>query len=138
MKIAASLLIGLIPFAVVAQTNAPTTTTTTTTTSKAASGTTTGAATGATTGATASAGTTTGADAANTVEGPVAKVVAKKKEIYVQGPDKKHEFYFKPNTELTKGGQPAQFSDLKEGTKVRVTFVKVGKRQDPVKVEIMQ
>lgn len=73
-----------------------------------------------------------------TVEGPVAKVVAKKKEIYVQGADKKYEFYFKPTTELVKGGSPVDFSTLAEGTKVRVTYVKVGKRTDPVKVEVLQ
>ncbi len=73
-----------------------------------------------------------------TVEGPIAKVVARKKEIYVQGPDKKHEFYFKKDTQLTQGGQPAEFSVLKEGQKVRVTYKLVGKRQDPLKVEILQ
>lgn len=78
------------------------------------------------------------AQATESVEGPIAKVVAKKKEIYVQGADKKHEFYFKANTQLLQNGQPADFSVLKEGMKVRVDYVKVGKRTDPVKVEILQ
>lgn len=73
-----------------------------------------------------------------TVEGPIAKLVAKKKEIYVQGPEKTHEFYFKPTTTLMKDGQNVDFSTLAEGMKVRVTYVMVGKRTDPVKVEVIQ
>jgi hypothetical protein len=72
------------------------------------------------------------------VEGPIAKVVTRKREIYVQGQDKKYEFYFRTNTQLLKDGQPVDFSVLTEGTKVRVSYVKVGKRTDPVKVEILQ
>ena len=74
------------------------------------------------------------------IEGPVVKVVPAKKEIYVQASatNKKHEFYFKPDTTLTQGGQPADFSVLKEGTRVRVTYKTVGKREEPVKVEIVQ
>lgn len=89
----------------------------------------------------APAAATTGAASADksvTVEGPIAKVVARKKEIYVQGADKKYEFYFTPTTELTKAGQAVDFATLTEGMKVRVTAAKVGKRLDPVKVEILQ
>jgi hypothetical protein len=92
----------------------------------------------ATTTGTATAPKATTDTATKTVEGAIAKVVARKKEIYVQGPDKKHEFYFKPTTELTQNGQTTAFETLKEGQKVRVTYVTVGKRTDPVKVEILQ
>lgn len=111
-----------------------TTTTTTTTTAPAATD---GAAAATTTGTAAAPAATTDA-VTKTVEGAIAKVVARKKEIYVQGPDKKHEFYFKPTTELTQNGQTTAFETLKEGQKVRVTYVTVGKRTDPVKVEILQ
>ena len=117
-----------------ATTTTKSTTTTTTTTAPTANE---AAAAAATTGTAAAPAATTEA-ATKTVEGAIAKVVAKKKEIYVQGPDKKHEFYFKPNTELTQNGQTTAFDTLKEGQKVRVTYVTVGKRTDPVKVEILQ
>lgn len=72
-----------------------------------------------------------------TVEGTVSKVVPEKKEIYVLAEGKKHEFYFKENTELLQNGAPAEFSALKVDQKVKVGAKKVGKRLDPVKVEIL-
>jgi curli biogenesis system outer membrane secretion channel CsgG len=72
-----------------------------------------------------------------TVEGPIAKVVARKKEIYVQGADKKYEFYFTPKTEIVKDGKTAEFSVLTEGAKVRVSYGMKGKRLDPLKVEVL-
>ena len=72
------------------------------------------------------------------VEGPIAKVVTRKTEIYVQGPDRKHEFYFKPFTQLLEDGKPAEFSKLLAGMKVKVSYKMVGKREEPVKVEILK
>jgi hypothetical protein len=73
-----------------------------------------------------------------TVEGTVSKVVPAKKEIYVLADGKKHEFYFKDNTELLQNGEPAEFSALKVDQKVKVEAKKVGRRFDPLKVEILQ
>lgn len=72
-----------------------------------------------------------------TVEGTISKVVPAKKEIYVMAEGKKHEFYFKDNTELLQNGAPAAFEVLKVDQKVKVEAKKVGKRLDPVKVEIL-
>ena len=71
------------------------------------------------------------------VEGTISKIVPAKKEIYVMVDGKKHEFYFKENTELLQNGAPAEFSALKVDQKVKVDAKKVGKRLDPVKVEIL-
>jgi hypothetical protein len=71
------------------------------------------------------------------IEGTVVKVVAKKKEIYVKdAAGKKHEFYFTDKTTLTSAGAPAEFSTLKEGSNVKVSAEKHGKRLKPVAVEI--
>ena len=72
-----------------------------------------------------------------TVEGTISKVVPAKKEIYVMAEGKKHEFYFQENTELIHNGTPAKFEALKVDQKVKVDVKKVGKRLDPVKVEIL-
>lgn len=72
-----------------------------------------------------------------TVEGTVSKVVPEKKEIYVMADGKKHEFYFKENTQLLQNGAAADFNVLKVDQKVKVEAKKVGKRLDPVKVEIL-
>ncbi|CAN5506119.1 hypothetical protein BH10BDE1_BH10BDE1_12990 [soil metagenome] len=72
-----------------------------------------------------------------TIEGAVAKVVPDKKEIYVLSDGKRHEFYFTPKTEIVKGGQPVAFELLKVSGKVKVTADKIGKRLDPIKVELL-
>jgi len=71
------------------------------------------------------------------IEGSVVKVVAKKKEIYVKDASgKKHEFYFTDATTLTSAGAPADFSALKEGSNVKVSAEKHGRRLTPIAVEI--
>lgn len=89
-------------------------------------------------------------------EGKVTEKDDSPKEIYVQteaageGKGKKHEFYLKDFTVITslKGqqgqalpeGKPlaASFEDIQKGTKVRVTAKKVGRRLDPLKIEILE
>ncbi len=72
-----------------------------------------------------------------TVEGTIDKVVPEKTEIYVLADGKKHEFYFSEKTEIVKAGQPVAFDTLKKAGKVKVTADKVGKRYDPLKVELL-
>lgn len=72
-----------------------------------------------------------------TVEGTIDKVVPEKTEIYVLADGKKHEFYFSEKTEIVRAGQPAAFDTLKKSGKVKVTADKVGKRYDPLKVELL-
>lgn len=72
-----------------------------------------------------------------TVEGEIEKVVPEKREIYVLADGKKNEFYFTAKTEILKGGQGITFETLKKGQKVKVTADKVGKRLDPLKVELI-
>lgn len=74
------------------------------------------------------------------IEGNIAKIVEKKREIYVQSKadGKKHEYYFNDQTQISKGGKPAQFSDLKVDQHVKVTAEKKGKRLDPQQVEILE
>lgn len=72
-----------------------------------------------------------------TVEGTIDKIVPEKTEIYVLSEGKKHEFYFSEKTEIVKAGQPVAFSTLKKSDKVKVTADKVGKRYDPLKVELV-
>lgn len=72
-----------------------------------------------------------------TIEGSIAKIVAQKKEIYVQGKEKQYEFYFTPSTTLSKEGQTVDFATLTAGLHVRVTALKVGQRLDPTHVEIL-
>lgn len=73
-----------------------------------------------------------------TIEGKISKIVPSEKEIYVVAEGKKHEFYFKPTTELMfANGTPAAFTDLKMDQNVKVSAKKVGKKLDPVKVEIL-
>lgn len=78
--------------------------------------------------------------ATTVVEGKIAKIVESKTEIYVSesSSGKKHEYYFNKDTQILKGGQPAEFSQLKVGQPVRVTAEKTGKRLDPKKVEILE
>lgn len=72
-----------------------------------------------------------------TYMGTVDEVEADKTEIYVKTDDNKTlELYFTEETELTKNGAPADFSELSEGDKVEVTVEKVGKRLDPITVKL--
>ena len=73
-----------------------------------------------------------------TIEGVVDKVVPEKTEIYVLADGKRHEFYFNEKTELTQSGQKVAFAFLKKSQKVKVTADKVGKRLDPIKVELLE
>jgi hypothetical protein len=73
-----------------------------------------------------------------TIEGLVDKVVPEKTEIYVLADGKRHEFYFTDKTELTQAGQKVAFTVLKKSQKVKVTADKVGKRLDPLKVEVLE
>lgn len=74
-----------------------------------------------------------------TYRGTVDKVEPEKTEIYVNTEnDKRLELYFTEQTELTKNGMTADFSELEKGTKVEVTVEKVGKRLDPVAVKILE
>lgn len=73
-----------------------------------------------------------------TIEGVVDKVVPEKTEIYVLADGKRHEFYFNEKTEVTQSGQKVAFAVLKKAQKVKVTADKVGKRLDPIKVELLE
>ncbi len=73
-----------------------------------------------------------------TIEGVVDKVVPEKSEIYVLADGKRHEFYFNDKTEVTRAGQKVTFAVFKKAQKVKVTADKVGKRLDPIKVELLE
>ncbi len=73
-----------------------------------------------------------------TIEGVVDKVVPEKTEIYVLADGKRHELYFSDKTEVTQAGQKVTFAVLKKSQKVKVTADKVGKRLDPIKVELLE
>jgi hypothetical protein len=72
-----------------------------------------------------------------TMEGKITKVETDEKEIYVLVDGKKHELHFKENTELLQNGAPAAYSALKVDQKVKIDAKKVGKRLDPVRIEIL-
>jgi phosphoenolpyruvate-protein kinase (PTS system EI component) len=76
--------------------------------------------------------------AAVTLEGVIDKVVPEKTEIYVLADGKRHELYFNEKTEVTQAGQKVAFAILKKSQKVKVTADKVGKRLDPIKVEVLE
>lgn len=74
-----------------------------------------------------------------TYEGVIAKVVPDEEEIYVTLDNgKKIELYFKENTVLMRDTLEVPFSELAVDQKVVVEVEKVGKRLDPVKVEIIE
>ncbi len=74
-----------------------------------------------------------------TYTGTVDEVEAEKSEIYVKtDDDQKLELYFIDETELTKNGEAVEFSALEKGQKVEVEVKKVGKRLDPLKVDIKE
>ncbi len=71
------------------------------------------------------------------VEGRISEMVPSKKEIYVRNDEGKYEFYFSSRTTITEELSPRSYSDLSEGQRVRVTSRVVGKRLDPLNVEIL-
>lgn len=74
-----------------------------------------------------------------TYTGTVDEVEAEKSEIYVKTDDGKTlELYFTDETELTKMGETVEFSALEEDQKVEVEVKKVGKRLDPLTVDIKE
>lgn len=74
-----------------------------------------------------------------TYEGVVAKVVPEEEEIYVNLDDgKKIELYFKENTLLMRDTLEVPFSELAVDQRISVEVLKVGKRLDPIKVEIIE
>ena len=74
-----------------------------------------------------------------TYQGKIKEVEVEKSEIYVGTADGKTlELYFTDKTKLTRNGAPVDFSALKEGQKVVVEIEKVGKRLDPLSVQITE
>lgn len=73
-----------------------------------------------------------------TYEGTIKKVNPDESEIYVDSDGKELELYFIEETKLTKAGEPAEFSALEKGQTVKVEVKKVGKRLDPLSVEIVE
>jgi len=74
-----------------------------------------------------------------TYTGTVDEVEAAKTEIYVKTDDGKTlELYFTEETSLSRAGETVDFSVLEEGMAVEVEVEKVGKRLDPISVEIME
>jgi|SRR5699024_1950449 len=84
-------------------------------------------------------GESTDAVESGTYEGTIQEVVPAESEIYVETPDGKTlELYFIEETELTMDGSTVPFDSLETDQKVRVKVKKVGKRLDPLSVEILQ
>ena len=74
-----------------------------------------------------------------TYTGTINKVEPDKREIYVNtDQDKTLELYFTDETKLMRQGNTVAFAELQKGQKVRVTVERVGKRLDPIAVEIME
>ena len=73
-----------------------------------------------------------------TYEGTIKEVNPEEREIYVDSNGKELELYFIDETKLTKGGETAEFSALEKGQKVKVEVKKVGKRLDPLSVQIVE
>ncbi len=78
--------------------------------------------------------------ATGTYKGTAHKVDPGEKEIYVKTDDGKIlELYLKENTEIMKGSEKAEFSELKEGQKLEVNVEnKDGKKLHPVSVKIVE
>ena len=70
------------------------------------------------------------------IEGKIVTVVAAKKEIYVAANGQKYEFYFKDDTTLTHADAVVPFSEISEGASVKVTYRQIGKRTEPISVEL--
>lgn len=73
-----------------------------------------------------------------TYEGTIAKVNPDEDEIYVDADGQELELYFTEETELTRGGEEAEFDALEKGQTVEVEVEKTGQRLDPVSVEIKE
>lgn len=72
-----------------------------------------------------------------TYEGTVLEVKPGEQEIYVKTKDDKTlELYFTDSTKLTQEGSPADFSALEKDAKVEVKVEKMGKKLNPLAVEI--
>ncbi|MDZ7725652.1 MAG: hypothetical protein U5R06_23215 [candidate division KSB1 bacterium] len=71
--------------------------------------------------------------------GIIKKVVADEQEIYVTTEEGQTlELYFTEETQLTRQGQPVDFSQLKKDQNVSVTLIRVGNRLDPDSVAILE
>lgn len=87
----------------------------------------------------AACGEQTDAVESGTYEGTIDKVEPAKTEIYVKTTDDKTlELYFTEATKLTRNGETVAFDALEAGQKVEVEIEKVGKRLDPISVEILE
>jgi hypothetical protein len=74
-----------------------------------------------------------------TYEGTVAEAVPEEEEIYVDLENGETiELYFNEETKLTRDDEAAEFSELSEGTRVRVEVERVGNRLEPRAVEILE
>ena len=74
-----------------------------------------------------------------TYQGTIEEVEPSKTEIYVETEDNKTlELYFTDQTELTRNGNPVDFSELEKGQQVEVEVEKTGQRLDPISVRILE
>jgi len=74
-----------------------------------------------------------------TYTGTITEVNAEEDEIYVETDDGQElELYFIEKTKLTQGGETTEFSTLEKGQTVEVEVEKVGKRLDPLSVDIKE
>lgn len=74
-----------------------------------------------------------------TYEGTITEVKAEESEIYVDVPNTGElELYFKEKTKLLKNNNEVPFETLEKGQNVKVKVERVGKRLDPLKVQIME
>lgn len=72
-------------------------------------------------------------------QGVIKEVEPDEREIYVTvDEDKTLELYFTEETQLTRQGEEADFSQLQQGQNVSVTVTRVGNRLDPDSVDIME
>ncbi|HKL03180.1 MAG TPA: hypothetical protein VJ911_05870 [Cryomorphaceae bacterium] len=87
----------------------------------------------------AACGEQTDAVESGVYEGTVDKVEPAKTEIYVKTVDDKTlELYFTEATKLTRNGEVVPFDALEAGQTVKVEIEKIGKRLDPISVEILE
>lgn len=85
-----------------------------------------------------SCGESTDVVESGTYQGTIDEVEPSKTEIYVTTADNKTlELYFTEETQLTRGGNEVEFSELEAGQNVEVEVEKVGQRLDPLAVRIL-
>ncbi len=72
-----------------------------------------------------------------TYKGTVKEVKPDEREIYVKHEDQKLELYFTDSTKLMQGGRSVDFSTLKKDQKVSVKVEKMGKKLNPLEVQIL-